>query len=299
MPYEPYEGVYQYLDEQIGFRQQTTGHRAKKPLPRRDIISAAQAQRQAEIEVRARQRNFQGTTRMTPDALPRVRQRPDAQADDDLYTRAPRSAVRYQPEKIYEAGNTRLYAGQVVIPKKGRSAQPQLSPAHQHQHERYTDGIDEQGPERTRGYCRRVPLPWYVLLSIGAVLALTLWIGGAWVNTWWITTQNDWTYTQAFRTFSIDMVVGHNHDSRLHPSHFIVQNDKRHIIIIELPADDWSKSVIYSAPTLIGDGQEKTPATISFQVDAQTGRLDMVLHVEDQTYLFPNNGTKFVSPQGQ
>ena len=68
---------------------------------------------------------------------------------------------------------------------------------------------------------------------------------------------------------------------------------------IELPADDWSKAIIYSAPTLIGDGQEKTPATVSFQADLQTGRMDMVLHVEDQTYIFTNNGTKFVTPQGQ
>ena len=149
------------------------------------------------------------------------------------------------------------------------------------------------------GYRRRVHLPWYLLLAIGAVLALTVWIGGAWVNKWWVDTQNDWTYTAQFRTFSIDEVVGHNHDSTAHPSHFIVQNDKRHIIIIELPADDWSKAIIYSAPTLIGDGQEKTPATLTFQVDMQTGRLDMVLHVEDQTYLFTNNGTKFVTPQGQ
>jgi hypothetical protein len=157
---------------------------------------------------------------------------------------------------------------------------------------------DEQPPTNRPGDRRRTP-PWYVLLAAGAVLALTVWIGGAWVNTWWTDTHNDWTYTAQFRTFSIDEVVGHNHDSTAHPSHFIVQNDKRHIIIIELPADDWSKAIIYSAPTLIGDGQEKTPATISFQVNVQTGRLDMVLHVQDQTYIFPNNGQKFVTPQGQ
>jgi hypothetical protein len=158
---------------------------------------------------------------------------------------------------------------------------------------------DEEPRTRLPGKHRRRTPPWYVLPAIGAILALSVWIGGAWINTWWTATQNDWTYTQAFRTFSIDMVVGHNHDSPSHPSHFIVQNDKRHIIIVELPADDWSKAIIYSAPTLIGDGQEKTPATISFQADPQTGRLDMVLHVEDQTYIFTNNGTKFVTPSGQ
>jgi len=157
---------------------------------------------------------------------------------------------------------------------------------------------DEELQTNRPGYRRRTP-PWYVLLAIGAVLALSIWIGGAWVNKWWTDTQNDWTYTAQFRTFSIDEAVGHNHDSTAHPSHFIVQNDKRHIIIIELPADDWSKAIIYSAPTLIGDGQERTPATLSFQANLQTGRLDMVLHVEDQTYIFTNSGQKFVTPSGQ
>ena len=140
---------------------------------------------------------------------------------------------------------------------------------------------------------------WLVFVGIGAIITLSVWLGAAYINVWWMNTQNDWTYTQAFRTFSIDRAVGHNNDSATHPSHFIVQNDKRHIIIIELPADDFSKSIIYSAPTLIGEGQEKTPATISFVENAQTGRLDIVLHVEDQTYIFTNNGTKFVTPSGQ
>ena len=217
--------------------------------------------------------------------------------DEELDTRPPRSAIRWQPEEeIYQRGNTHVYAGQVVIPKS-RSASTQQPPAQPYQQERNTEGIDEE-IERPRGYRRPTP-PWYLLLALGAVLALTVWISGAWVNKWWTDIQNDWTYTQTFRTFSVDKVVGHNNDSASHPSHFIVQNDKRHIIIIELPADDWSKSIIYSAPTLIGDGQEKTPATISFVADAQTGRLDLVLHVQDQNYLFVNNGTKFVTPQGQ
>ncbi len=294
MPYEPTRGVYRFIDEELDIPHQTSGHRPKQQLPRRDI---AAAQRQAAIEAKARQRNFQGNN-VPPDALPRVRQRPDREEDEDLYTRPPRSAVRYQPEEeIYQTGNTHVYAGQVVIPKR-RSASTRQPPAQQYQQERYTEGTDVE-VERPRGYRRRVRLPWYALLALGAVLALTIWISGAWVTTWWTDTQNDWTYTQAFRTFSINKAVGHNHDSAAHPSHFIVQNDNRHIIIIELPANDWSKAVIYSAPTLIGDGQEKTPATISFQANPQTGRLDMVLHVEDQTYIFTNNGTKFVTPQGQ
>jgi hypothetical protein len=279
------------------------------PQPGRKQIAAAQ--RQAEIEARARQRNRQTNTGTPPDALPRVRKRPVQQNDDelyedeDVYQRSPRSSIRWQPIGTYPNGNNGVNFNYTspppppnqihAIPPR-RSASTQQPPEQQYQQEQYTEGIDV-AVERPR-YRRRTP-PWYLLLPLGAVIALILWISGAWMNKWWIDTQNDWTYTQAFRTFSTDAVVGHNQDSSSHPSHFIVQNDKRHIVIIELPADDWSKAIIYSAPTLIGSGQEKTPATISFQANIQTGRLDMVLHVEDQTYLFANNGVKFVTPQGQ
>ena len=121
-------------------------------------------------------------------------------------------------------------------------------------------------------------------------------IGAANFNVWWSNIQANWTYTSSFRTFSVDKAVGHNNDSATHPSHFIVQNDKQHIIIIEGPANDASKSIIYSGPYLVGDGEEKTPVTISFVENLQTGKLDMVLHVEDQSYTFKNDGTKFVTP---
>jgi hypothetical protein len=201
-------------------------------------------------------------------------------------------SMRYEfhPDQVQTYPNIPRRSSRAALTEGQRRVQEPL-PAYE---------ADEEEPRTKlpKKYRRHTP-PWYVLLATGAVLALTFWIGGAWMNRWWIDTQNDWTYTAQFRTFSIDEAVGHNHDSLSHPSHFIVQNDHKHIIIIELPGDDWSKAIIYSAPTLIGDGQEKTPATISFQADAQTGRLDMVLHVQDTTYVFTNNGTKFITPQGQ
>jgi hypothetical protein len=217
-----------------------------------------------------------------------------------------RSAIRYTTPGQYIKGGSMRYEfhpDQVQrypnIPQRSSRAAVTEGQRVMQQPPAWGEGEEEEPRTKTPGQYRRRTPPWYVLLAIGAVLALSVWIGGAWVNTWWSGVQNDWTYTHQFRTFSIDAVVGHNHDSAARPSHFIVQNDKRHIIIVELPADDWSKAIIYSAPTLIGDGQEKTPATISFQADPQTGRLAMVLHVEDQTYIFTNNGTKFVTPSGQ
>ena len=311
MQFDPryYQGNGNFDDEiggYAGYEVPPQGtHRPVKHLGNAEQAILAQRLAKQQAETRARQRNLRGNSHVSPDALPRGRQQPVQQEDDELYgdedlsTHPPRSAFKYQPEEIYQSGNTSIYAGQLFVPKKRRNAQQQLPPAQQYQQDQDIEGSGEQEPERTRGDHSRVHTHWLVYAGIGAIIALTLWISGAWVTNWWTNTQNDWTYTAQFRTFSTDAVVGHNHDSSSNPSHFIVQNDKRHIIIIELPADDFSKSIIYSAPTLIGDGQEKTPATISFQANVQTGRLDMVLHVENQTYLFSNNGTKFVAPQGQ
>ncbi len=134
------------------------------------------------------------------------------------------------------------------------------------------------------------------IAGVGAMVALLLWAGLTWAGNKWTDTLNDWTYTLTFRTFSVDYAVGHGGDSTDHPSHFIVQNDKRKIIIIEFPADNPAKLIIYYGPVLLGDGQDRVPITISFQPDTQTGEVDMVLHVEGQNYLFTNNGTKFVQP---
>src|SRR5712692_24328 len=210
----------------------------------------------------------------------------EGEIDDAWPGRLPTSSRRYNPQ-AWTQGNTSfvLHPKPVRIPPR-RSAQPQ-----------HTQPMTEDTPLARTRQRRRMNRLWYA--GIGAIIALTLWVGAAWVSNWWTNTQNDWTYTQAFRTFSTDKAVGHNGDSDAHPSHFIVQNDNRHIVIIELPADDASKSLIYFGPMLIGDGQDRTPVTISFQLNLRTGRFDMVLHVQDQNYVFTNNGTKFVEPSGQ
>ena len=211
-------------------------------------------------------------------------QQDDTGYDEPWPTKLPNSSRRYDVNCTQ--GNSRLefHPKQVQRIPPRRSAQPAAQE---------TEDIPAI---RTR---QRPRMHWLWYAGIGAIVALILWVGAAWLSNKWTDTQNDWTYTQVFRTFSVDKVVGHNGDSDTHPSHFIVQNDKRRIIIIELPADSAAKAIIYSGPILIGDGQDRTPITISFQVNVQTRRLDMVLHVQDLNYVFANNGTKFVEPSGQ
>src|SRR5713101_8374230 len=285
MPYDPTKRGYSYVDGELPVRPRQPGApRTAQGLPRKNydpVELARQARHQAREEAKQKSRTNVPDEEEYDDA--------DIDGNGDVWPpRVPTSTRRYSPQ-VWEQGSTRYeYHPQLVHTNIPPRANRQQHPA-----ERATEGI----PAAPTGQRHRIH--WLVFVAVGAIIALTIWIGAAYLNTWWINTQNDWTYTQAFRTFSVNEAVGHNGDSEAHPSHFIVQNDNRHIIIIELPANDVSKALIYSAPTLIGDGQERTPATISFVENSQTGRLDMVLHVEDQTYLFPNNGVKFVTPQGQ
>jgi hypothetical protein len=137
-------------------------------------------------------------------------------------------------------------------------------------------------------YARRFPLVAIILgMMMMALLAFTI----SSIGSWWQMHQEDVTYGRP-RTFQVDAVVGHN-DSPTNPSHFIFLNMNRHVIIIELPGGDSSKARIYNGPTLFGDGQDLTPVTAEFKDVTGNGRLDMIVHIQDQTLVYLNDGTQF------
>jgi hypothetical protein len=65
------------------------------------------------------------------------------------------------------------------------------------------------------------------------------------------------------------------------------------VIIIEMPGGDATKARIYNGPTLFGDGQDLTPVTAEFKDVNGDGRPDMVVHIQDQTLVYLNDGTQF------
>jgi len=123
------------------------------------------------------------------------------------------------------------------------------------------------------------------------LVMIALWVLGNLAANWWNMTQDDWHYGRP-RTFQIDAVVGHN-DSSTNPSHFIAVNFNRHITIMEFPGGDATKAKDYLGPTLFGDGQNLTPVTLSFKDVNGDGKLDMIVHIQDQTFVFLNDGTQF------
>jgi hypothetical protein len=223
---------------------------------------------------------------------------------------APRSAYRYRPMADEVAtlagqwGGTPMPDG-ILIPqgddeqwylhrspppvphRAGRTAQAQV-PQHAASRLRETE---PQG-SRPRTSRRRFAWLWVVGLAFLAMVAGRIALSA--IGSWWQVSGDDRTYGRP-RTFQTDAVVGHG-DSPEHPSHFIALNLNRHVLVIELPGGDASRSVIYSGPVLLGDGQDLTPVTLSFADRNGDGRPDMLLHILDQTMVFLNAGTKFVPP---
>lgn len=167
---------------------------------------------------------------------------------------------------------------------------------------RYTSRQDD--PKRTRNIneprptrrLERARVSGVVLVCLGIVLFVMIagWFVLSFLGSWWQTTQDDWRYGRP-RTFQVDAVVGHS-DSPEHPSHFLAINLNRQVLVIELPGGNPAKARVYLGPILVGDGQELTPVTLSFEEGAHSSQPNMYLHIGDQVIVFLNDGQKFVAP---
>ncbi len=137
---------------------------------------------------------------------------------------------------------------------------------------------------------RRRRSPWPAVI-IGMALMIGLVVCFSALTSWWQVHQDDVTYGRP-RTYQVNAVVGH-HDSASNPSHFIFMNLNRHVIIIEIPGGDATHTLSYTGPTLFGDGGDLIPVTGVFKDVNGDGRPDMLVHIQDQTIIYINDGTKF------
>lgn len=198
--------------------------------------------------------------------------------DDSEYEppRMPTSTRRYMPEGTYTQGNTRFNV---------KYAAPPQRPAPLKRHPVATDEVVIRKRRQKEG------MHWMVFMGVGMLVMLVLWILGiAALN--WVNSERD-TMTYGYpRMFQTDYVVGHN-DSSSNPSHFIALNLNRHVEVIELLGGDGSHARIYMVVTLVGDGQELTPVTLSFKDVNNDGKPDMLIHIGDQTLVYINDNGQF------
>ncbi len=192
----------------------------------------------------------------------------------------PTSSVRWQP---LPAGNTRYqFHPDQTIPRRAH-AEPTTTSA-----PRYTEERPAAKPKRQRRGFFAHPL---LYLGIGMTTMLALWVLGQMAVNWWQNHQDDATYGRP-RTYQFDAVFGHN-DSASNPTHIIIINLNRHVILIELPGGDATRARIYNGPTLFQDGGDLVPVTgKAIDVDGD-GKPDVVLFIQDQRIVFINDGTQF------
>jgi len=210
----------------------------------------------------------------------------------DVRTESGRTAdVQVQPGRRARPGGERH-----TIPPRRTATQARM-PAVQPTSSRVY--IDEENTRTTDAYhpARRFVggqrrSHWLMFVGLALFVMILGWLALSAVGSWWQTTQNDWRFGRP-RTFQIDQVVGHR-DSPQNPSHFIAMNLNRHILVIEIPGGDVSKSVVYSGPTLLGPGQDLTPVTLSFQDINHDGKLDMIVNVQGSQFIYLNENGTFV-----
>jgi hypothetical protein len=135
---------------------------------------------------------------------------------------------------------------------------------------------------------------WLLYVGVGMIAALALWVTASTLLAWGTEKYNDLIYGNP-RIFQTDYVVGHNHDSFAHPSHFVALNLHGQVIIVELPAGDPTKSIDYIGPALIAVGDEKIPITLTFSQLNNDKNMDMIVHIQDKEVHFCNNGVKFTA----
>ncbi len=134
---------------------------------------------------------------------------------------------------------------------------------------------------------------WLLFVGIGMMLMFLLWIGLQWFGNWWTLHQMDAQYGFP-RTYQVDAVV-YQGDSADHPSHYIFLNLGGTIQIIELPHGDSSHARIYKGPTLLTDNADLIPVTGEFK--EVNGKMEMLVHIQDQTIIYVNDGTQFKPQQ--
>lgn len=223
--------------------------------------------------------------------------------DDPLASNPPRtptSAVRWNNSTMGRRGSVSRDVSfdttrqQVPVPTRRTTDlyTPTTGPVHvRYGHKRAYNS----GPSGSfAGKAEQKKVHWLVYIGVGMIAALALWVTASSLLAWGTQKYNDILYGNP-RIFQTDAVVGHNHDSLVHPSHFIALNLHGQVIIVELPAGDPTKSIDYIGPALVAVGDEKIPITLSFADVNSDKKVDMVVHIQDKVVHFCNNGTKFTA----
>ncbi|HEY0755384.1 MAG TPA: hypothetical protein VGD98_15605 [Ktedonobacteraceae bacterium] len=208
--------------------------------------------------------------------------------DDEYYVTRPHSSVRRYRQPVQRDTMDDVPEQTAFIQKRRAGSS---MPA---DNGMTSKALDPLPGRQAGGRPRHRRAPW-LALALGMLLTVSLVVGFNAFGSWWQLHQEDATYGMP-RTYQKDAVVGHQ-DSASKPSHFIFMNMQSHVVVIEFPAGDPAHAIIYTGPTLLGSGGELIPVTGEFRDVNGDGKPDLLVHVQDQTIVFINDGSKFRSLQ--
>ncbi len=204
--------------------------------------------------------------------------------EDEYYVTRPHTSVRRYKQPVQRDTVDDYMPGQTAFIQRRRASSMQPSGSGV-----ATKAIDPL-PLTSLPRARRKRSPW-LALGLGMLLTLALVVGFNAFGSWWQLHQEDATYGMP-RTYQMNAVVGHE-DSATKPSHFIFMNMNGRVLVIEFPGGDATHSIVYTGPTLFGNGGNLVPVTGEFRDVNGDGLPDLLVHVQDQTIVFINTGSKF------
>jgi hypothetical protein len=127
-------------------------------------------------------------------------------------------------------------------------------------------------------------------IATPAVLILAVFVAYALINTvvaWGQVTLDDMRYGYP-RTYSTDGYIGYREQTGV-PTHFVVVNAHRQVLIMIVPGGDPSHVLVLKGPYLFGPGEEFSPATLDLSDVNHDGYPDLRLHVAGQTMVYMND----------
>jgi hypothetical protein len=128
-------------------------------------------------------------------------------------------------------------------------------------------------------------------LGLGMIVMLLLWTILSAIFGWFTTVLDDIHYGRP-RTTQVDAYVGHEVGKT--PSHFIAENLRGRVLIIELPGGDAQHARIFVGPQISGVDADRDPVTLSFVDRNGNHHPDMLVQFGSMQIWYVNEHGTFV-----
>jgi hypothetical protein len=136
---------------------------------------------------------------------------------------------------------------------------------------------------------------WLVPAGLGMVATILLTLMAQLAFSWGTSVYNDLVYGMP-RTTQLDAFVGHEGNQHT-KSHFIAENLRGQVLIIELPGGDTQRVRVLIGPRLSGPDAAQVPVLLSFVDRNSNHQPDLLVQCGSIEVWYINQHGTFVGPQ--